>query len=333
MNDTEKKIRWGIMGVAKINQRLIPGFKGAKKASLQAIASRSLEKAREAAKVDEIPQAYGSYEELLADKNIDAIYIPLPNHMHYEWACKCADVGKHVLCEKPLTPIAKESESLVDYFEKKKIKLMDGFFWPHHPRTHLMKKIIQEGKIGQVQQVHGAFTFPLQPLSTENIRLQADSAGGGLLDVGCYPVYGIRWAMQEEPLSVFAKSTLFAGVDVNLCAQLTFANNRYATFSCGFISPFRAGLEIVGTEGVLKVDNMWVPKEPTSYWLGDGENGFTEHRLEPVNQISCMIDDISEAILNNSEVIPHPREAIKTLKVLDAIKASTIEGREVLVQK
>src|SRR6266581_2668317 len=144
-----KKLRWGILGVAKINDRLLPAFAKAANTDLVGIASRSLDKATAAAKAAGIPKAFGSYEALLDDPTIDAIYIPLPNTLHAEWTRKAAERGKHVLCEKPLTPTAREAESLVAYCHTKKIKLMDGFFWPHHPRTAQMKELLTSGKLGR----------------------------------------------------------------------------------------------------------------------------------------------------------------------------------------
>src|SRR5205085_1485213 len=134
---------------------------------------------------------------------IDAVYIPLPNHLHDEWTRKAADAGKHVLCEKPLTPTAAESRALVDYCRARGVRLMDGFMWPHHPRTPQLRKFLDGGGIGQVVHVKSTLTFPLD-LNSQNIRLRPETAGGSLLDGGCYPVYAIRWAIGDEPTSVMA---------------------------------------------------------------------------------------------------------------------------------
>src|SRR5207253_8742254 len=142
-------------------ERLLPACAKATNAELVGIASRSLPKARDAAKAAGIAKAFGSYEALLDDPGIDAVYIPLPNTLHDEWTRKAAERGKHVLCEKPLTPTAREAESLVAFCQAKKVKLMDGFFWPHHPRTAQMKQLLQGGKLGRVERVTGTFTFQL----------------------------------------------------------------------------------------------------------------------------------------------------------------------------
>src|SRR5439155_19847862 len=155
----DKKLRWGILGVAKINERLLPAFAKAQNAELRGIASRSLDKAQAAAQAAGIPRAYGSYEALLDDPDIDAVYNPLPNILHAEWTRKAAERGKHVLCEKPLTPTAREAEALVVFCDAKKIKLMDGFMWPHHPRTGRIRQYLDNGKLGRVERVSGTVTF------------------------------------------------------------------------------------------------------------------------------------------------------------------------------
>ncbi len=320
-------VRWGILGVAKINDRLMPAFHTMKNGQLKAIASRSLEKAREAATKAEIPQAHGSYEALLADPNIDAVYIPLPNHLHDEWSRKAADAGKHVLCEKPLTPTAAEAEALVDYCAKRGVKLMDGFMWPHHPRTAELKKHLVDGTIGAVQRVDASFTFQL-PRDANNIRLQSAAAGGSLLDVGCYPVYGIRWAMGAEPVKVFATAQFENGVDLQLSAILWFGDNRMATFDCGFTLTLRQRLDIVGEKGVISVPRMWLPAEVGAYTIQIGEEFERLRQCPCPNQIVCMLENFNDAVLKNQ---PITIEAVATLKVMDALARSARENRVVEV--
>src|SRR5262245_26520427 len=166
------KLRWGILGVANINNRLQPAFAKAANAELRAIASRSLDRAQAAAKTAGIPVAHGSYEALLDDPTIDIIYNPLPNNLHGEWTKKAAERRKHVLCEKPLCQTAAEAQEVVDFCRAKNVKLMDGFMWPHHPRTAKLRQFLDAGGIGEVRRVSGSFTFPLKPLEPSNIRLQ-----------------------------------------------------------------------------------------------------------------------------------------------------------------
>lgn len=331
----DKPLRWGILGVAGINRRLIPAFKASTTADLAAIASRSLDKATAAAKADDIAKPYGSYEALLADPDIDAVYNPLPNHMHDEWTRKAADAGKHILCEKPLTCDAASSEKLIAYTRSKGVRLMDGFMWPHHPRTHKLQKFLDSGAIGEVKKVNAAFTFNLAGLPTDNIRMQPQAGGGGLLDVGCYTTYAIRWWMQAEPVSVFAKAVMVNGVDVAMSGVWTFADGRTCNFDCGFTHPLRTWVEIVGSEHVVRVPNMWIPDDRAVFQVvrQNGDFGDTIEEVETPgqNQMVHMLDDFAAAVREKREPYPNPDEAVKSLKVMDALRRSAAEGREVPV--
>lgn len=325
---SERKLRIGILGVAKINERLLPGFRKAVNAELVGIASRNLDRAMRAAAEAGIPQAYGSYEELLAAPDIQAVYIPLPNSLHYEWARRAADAGKHILCEKPLTPTAAPARELVDYCAARGVRLMDGFMWPHHPRTTRIRELLNRGAIGTVQRVSAAFTFQL-PLQPGNIRLKPDLGGGSLLDVGCYPIYGIRWAFGEEPVAVYARGRYDFEVDLEMSGMLWFADGRMATFDCGFTQPMRQWMEITGSEGVIRVQDMWLPDERAAFTL-ERIDESAEILTEPGHdQIACMIDNFSLAVLHHLEVRPSPNEAVATLRVLDALARSASEGREI----
>jgi D-xylose 1-dehydrogenase (NADP+, D-xylono-1,5-lactone-forming) len=329
---SQKKARWGILGVAKINDRLLPSFGRARNLELYGIASRALEKAEAAARAAAIPTAYGSYEALLDDPAIDVVYIPLPNHMHAEWTRRAADRGKHILCEKPLTPSAAEAAELVAYCTGKGVKLMDGFMWPHHPRTAQLRDCLRAGKIGPVRRVTGTFTFRL-PLDTANIRLQPAMEGGSLLDVGCYPVYGIRWAMGAEPVRVWAEARFEHDVDVAMNAVLWFADGQTASFDCGFVHPFRQWLEITGENGVITVPDMWVPPVRAVFEMRvEGRENGELVAVEGEDQIQHMLENFSRYVLDNTPVVPAAEEAIKTLRVLDALTRSAREERVVPVQ-
>jgi len=325
------KLRWGILGVAKINQRLVPAFQQSKTAELIGIASRDAEKVTKAAAEYKIPKAFTSYDALLADPDIDAVYNPLPNTLHDEWTRKAADAGKHILCEKPLTPTAAEAISLVNYCRSKGVRLMDGFMWPHHPRTAKIRKMIDDGMIGPVLRVTGAFTFKLD-LDRQNIRLQPTMAGGSLLDVGCYPVYGIRWAFGAEPVKVFASAQYVNDVDVEMNAILWFADGRMATFDCGFTAPLRGWLEIAGTKGVIAVSDMWQPAHEATFELTLNETSAQIIATPGANQIVCMLDDFASAVRENREPMTSPKEAIRNAKVIDALLLSAKEKRIVNVE-
>lgn len=328
---TTAKLRWGILGVARINDRLLPAFAKAPHAELRAIASRSLARAEAAARAAAIPVAHGSYEALLDDPTIDVIYNPLPNSLHAEWTRKAAERGKHILCEKPLTPTASEAERLIEFCKAKQVQLLDGFMWPHHPRTAQLRQFLDSGGIGPVQKVVGAFTFRLQPLDPANIRLQPELGGGSLLDVGCYPVYGIRWAFGAEPVRVFATAQYRFGVDVAVTGQVWLADGRVGAFDCGFTLPFRGWLEIVGTEGTVRVPEMWLPPRRAVAEVHCEGCVPREMGVEGEDQIVHMIENFSLAVLEKRSVGPAPEEAVKTLRVLDALARSAREGQAVAV--
>ena len=328
-----QKLRWGILGVAGINDRLMPAFHASRTVELKGIASRSLEKAQASATKNGIPKAFGSYDALLADPDIDAVYNPLPNHMHDEWTRKAADAGKHILCEKPLTCDADSSEKLIAYTRSKKVRLMDGFMWPHHPRTHKIRQVLDSGAIGEVKKVVAAFTFNLAGLPTDNIRMQPAAGGGGLLDVGCYTTYAIRWWMRAEPVKVYASAVMANGVDVAMSGVWTFADGRTANFDCGFTHPLRTWVEIVGTEATICIPNLWIPDERAAFQLvkQSGDFGMVVEEIETPgqNQMVHMLDDFAAAVWENREPVPNPDEAVKSLRVMDALKASAATGKEV----
>jgi predicted dehydrogenase len=325
------KVRWGILGVATINNRLIPAFAHTVHADLQGIASRSPDRARAAAAAAGIPRWFGSYEALLDDPAIDAVYVPLPNTLHAEWTRKAAERGKHVLCEKPLTPTAAATQELVAFCKARGTYLMDGFMWPHHPRTAQLRQFLDAGGIGAAQRVSAAFTFPLRPLDAANIRLRPELAGGSLLDVGCYPVYGIRWAFGAEPVWAYATARYLNGVDVEMNGLLRLADGRVATFDCGFTLPPRGWMEITGTEGVVDVPDLWLPSPRATYTVRRIGREPQEVAVEGHDQIAHMIDDFCRAVLHGEPVKPSPDEAVKTLRVLDALALSAREGRETAV--
>jgi predicted dehydrogenase len=325
------RLRWGILGVAKINDRLLPSFARAQHVELRAIASRDLARAEAAARAAHIPRAHGSYEALLADPDVDAVYIPLPNHLHDPWARRAADAGKHVLCEKPLTPSAATARGLVDYCKGKGVQLMDGFMWPHHPRTAVIRRKMDEGAVGRVQRVAGAFTFRL-PSDPDNIRLRADTAGGSLLDVGCYPVYAIRWAFGSEPVRAWATARYQNGVDLEMSGVVWLADGRVGAFDTGFTMPLRSWLEVTGTEGVIRVPQMWLPDARAAFTIERDGQAPEVVETPGHDQIACMLDHFSRAVLEGRPVQPDPEEAVRTLRVLDALARSAREGIPIDVQ-
>ena len=329
MSDSGRPLRWGILGVARVLNRLRPAFLASQSARVQAVASRCLDKARAAARDFGCETAYGSYDDLLSDPAVDAVYIPLPNGLHAEWTIKAAERGKHVLCEKPLCPTAAEAADAIAYCRPQGVRLMEGFMWPHHPRTRRVRQMIDDGLIGQVRRVAGTLSFRMDPLDPSNVRLRPELAGGSLLDVGCYPVSGIRWAMGAEPVRAFAQARHAHGVDVEVSGQLWFPDDRVAAFDCGFTLPYRAWLEIVGTRGTIRVPRMWAPHPRATWELEVNGQPAVEHLVEGEDQIVRMLEEFAAAVREGRDPRPGPDEAVKTLRVLDALRRSIAEGREV----
>jgi len=329
MRANGRQLRWGVLGVARICNRLKPAMLASKTVKLQAVASRSLDKARGMARDFGFESAYGSYEELLADPKIDAVYVPLPNSLHAEWTRKAAEHGKHVLCEKPLCTTAAEAADLVTYCRAAGVRLMDGFMWPHHPRTRRIRQMLDDGFIGQVQRVTSAFTFKMDPLSVDNIRLQPAMGGGSLLDVGCYPVFGMRWAFGAEPVRAYARARLFNGVDVEMSGTLIFPEGGIGTFDCGFTLPYRPWMEIVGTKGSIRIPRMWLPHANATWEVELNGESSVEHSVDGHCQMVHMLDDFATAVWSERETDPPPEEAVKSLRAMDALARSVQEGLEV----
>jgi predicted dehydrogenase len=331
MSASGRTLRWGVLGVAKILNRFKPAFAASTTVTRRAIASRSLEKAQAAARDFGFEVAYGSYEELLADPQVDAVYIPLPNSMHAEWTIKAAEQGKHVLCEKPLCSNAAEATDVVAYCRARGVRLLEGFMWRHHPRTQRIRQQIDDGLIGEVRRVSGTLTFRMDPLNPANIRLRPELAGGSLLDVGCYPISGICWAFDDEPERVFATARDGNGVDIEVGGLFTFRDGRLASFDCGFTLPYRAWLEIVGSKGVIRVPRMWAPLPRATWDVEVNSQTPVENAVEGEDQIVRMLDEFAAAVWEGRDPRPGPDEAVRNMRVLDAVRRSMAEGREVKI--
>ncbi|MEM7343453.1 MAG: Gfo/Idh/MocA family oxidoreductase [Chloroflexota bacterium] len=255
------KLRWGILSTARINRSLLGPIKEASRSELAGVASRDLAKAEAYAQENGIPNAYGSYEAMLADPNIDAVYISLPNSMHCEWTVKAAEAGKHVLCEKPLVTSLAEMDQVEAAAKANDVTVFEAFMYLHHPQTLKVREIIQSGQLGHLRLITSWFNFWLPPADTNNVRLSTDLAGGSLWDVGVYPnSLAIVMADAGPPVEVWASQIIGeTGVEVSMVGQLKFKNGTTAQISSGFRTPFRQGTHIVGEKGILHVPQPWKP--------------------------------------------------------------------------
>ena len=249
------KVRWGLLSTAWINVAMVSPMQRSARSRLVAVASRRLEKAEAYAAANNIPRAYGSYEELVEDPEIDAVYNPLPNTLHAEWTIRAARAGKHVMCEKPLVTRLEDLQAVEAAAREHRVTVFEAVSFLHHPQIRTIRQMIAEGRLGEVELVMCWDAFCLSPEDRGNIRLQPELAGGGLWDVGVYPnAFAIALAGGTPPSEVWAQQTLGpTGVDLTLIGQMRFSNRMVAQISCGMQSAGRRGAQIIGTRGMLTV--------------------------------------------------------------------------------
>ena len=240
-------VKWGIISTARINRLFLAGARQSSDVEILAVASRTQTSAEEYARAEEIPRAYATYDALLADPDVEAVYIPLPNSLHVGWSIRALEAGKHVLCEKPLSRHPAEIARAFDVAAHQQRLLMEAFMYRHNPQTHRVKELVESGAIGRLRMIRASFSFPL--IHEGDVRMELGLDGGGLMDVGCYCVSGARW-LAGEPEQVTAQQTLGgAGVDVTLTGTMRFADDVLAHFDCGLALANRHDLEVTGDEG------------------------------------------------------------------------------------
>lgn len=321
MTDT---IRWGILSTASIGiKRVIPAIQKASNGIAHAITSRNYERASEVAEQFDIPVVYGNYEDLLADDTVDAIYIPLPNSMHMEWAIKCAQAGKPTLCEKPLASNATEAQQMVDAFAEADILLAEAFMYRFHPQNQRAQYMVGEGAIGEPYLMNASFCFRLT--DEENIRLSRDLAGGAIMDVGCYCVNSMRFITGEEPTkaAAFARIGKTNGVDEDITGILEFPSGFRGHFDAS-LRTFRVHTyEVRGTRGRLLLPGSYVPApdEATTihYWHDDT---YEVIEIDPVDHYQLMVEDFADALLHSRPPRFAPQDAIHNMRVIDTLSAS-----------
>ena len=329
MTDTDNTIRWGILGTARIAEKVGRAIQQAQGAELVAIASRSADRAARWAADHNGLRSYGSYAELVEAPDIDAVYMPLPPHLHLEWTKRCAEQGKHVLSEKPIATSRSEAQEMWDVCRHHGVQLMDGVMWLHHPRAARMRQVIRAGELGTMRRVTSAFTFNWDPIPESDIRLRREMAGGSLYDLGWYCVGAALWAFDAIPTRVFGTARWYNEVDMHFSALLWFAEDRTAAFDSGFDTETRRWLEIAGTKASLFCDdftNPWDPQEPR-FCLKNRRGLFAEHSCEPVLQEVRMIEDFCEIVRSGRLEPRWPEAAIATQHVCDALEQSARSGR------
>jgi predicted dehydrogenase len=323
-----KRVRWGVLSTAKIGTKtVIPAMQLGKHCQVVAIASRSMEKAQAAASQLSIPQAYGSYEELLADPEIDAVYIPLPNHLHVPWSIKALEAGKHVLCEKPIGLTAAEAQELLDAARKHpQLKVMEAFMYRHHPQWRRVRQLVAGGDIGELRTIQSFFSYYND--DPNDIRNMADIGGGGLLDIGCYCISLSRFIFEAEPKRVcgIVEYDPQFGVDRLASGLLDFGKGT-ATFSCATqLAPYQRA-NIFGTEGRVEIEVPFNPSadRPSKIWH---QRGSEVEEIVPgiCNQYTIQGELFSQAVLNDTGAPTPLEDAVANMRVIEALIRSAKSG-------
>ena len=312
-----KSLNWGLLGTARINRSVIPPLRLSVRNHLLAVASRTQDRANAYAAEWSIPRAHGSYDALLADPDINVVYIPLPNQLHAEWAIKAAEAGKHVLCEKPLALSSEEVDTMEAAAKKAGTLLVEAFMYRFHKRTLKIKEFVENGTIGDLHHIKGAFTFPLN--RPKDVRWDPELGGGSLWDVGCYPLSFSRYIVGHEPEKVFATQYIGdTGIDESFTAHLQFPGDITAQFDSGFRSQFRMHMEITGSKASIDVPMAFKPEQRCYIHLHIGNN--TEHIAVDGNHLYVdEVEHVAKVVLDgNTSILPitdsrHNVNAIKAL--------------------
>jgi predicted dehydrogenase len=327
----DKILNWGFLSTARINRALIPPLQFSKRNELIAVASRSQDTADAYAKEQRIPRAYGSYESMLADPDVDVIYNSLPNHLHAEWTIKAVEAGKHVLCEKPLALSVDEVDAIRDAARRHGRVVTEAFMYRHHPQTLRVVEIVKSGSLGILRLIRGSFSFLLT--REGDVRLNPDWGGGSIWDVGCYPISYSRMVLGGEPLEVFGwQVTGETGVDMTFIGQLRFADDILAQFDSSFVVPFHSFMEIVGSEGTLNIPKPFKPGVDERIYLTRGDRTETI-KLKGQDLYLGEVEDMADAVLLGREPLVALDDSRANIAVIRALFESARGGQPVRVEQ
>jgi D-xylose 1-dehydrogenase (NADP+, D-xylono-1,5-lactone-forming) len=320
-------LRLGLLSTANINRKLLGGVRDADSVEVVAVASRDRERAEAYAAEQGLPRAHGSYEALLADAEVDAVYIPLPNSLHVPWSIRALQAGKHVLCEKPLTRRPEEAQAAFDAADRAGRVLAEAFMWRHHPQAHRLRELVRDRTVGQVRLLRATFCFELVGAGRpEDVRLQRELDGGGLMDVGCYCVSALR-LLAGEPDRVSGRQVVGGdGVDVRFTGTMGFPSGVLATFDCGLDMTPRSELEVVGDAGTLHLSDPWHSRESRIEIRRPDGTEIVE--IPPADPYACELEDFAAAARGER---PHPfgrEDAVGQARVIAALYRAAEFGAE-----
>ncbi|WP_102275769.1 Gfo/Idh/MocA family protein [Cytobacillus massiliigabonensis] len=315
-----KKIKWGILSTAKIAiEQVIPAIQRSSNGEVYAIASLS-KKADSVADAFQIPFCYESYENLLDNPDVDAVYIPLPNNLHKEWAIQAANAKKHVLCEKPAALNAEEVNEMIMACRNNQVLFMEGFMYRFHPQHEKVKDLIKEKAIGEVKMIRAFFSFYMEDRK-ENIRLNPALGGGALYDIGCYCINSLRYLLDSEPLSMKVTGIMNEkGVDTSVSAIMHFPNQVQASFMCSFDAVLKNEYEVLGTKGSIRVPHAYRPDLNAGKGIVQLSNENENHEyVISGDQYVLEVEHFAECILSNRKPVYSGENTLNNMKVIDSL--------------
>ncbi len=325
-------VRYGLISTARIGfSAHVPAANDSLNSEIVAVSSRNLETAQAAAREHGIPLAFGSYQEMIDSDEIDAVINTLPNSMHHEWTIKAAEAGKHILCEKPLSATMAEAREMKAAAEANNVVLVEAFTprWTQQSRT--VRHLIANGEIGEVTYLESSLAFRMN--RPDDIRLSKPLAGGSLMDVGCYAVYAVRYAMGMEPVSAMAFDRKRSGVEVDttLSGLLRFPNDAVGHIWCSFDGPRRIVFDAVGTQGTISVNGAFRETAPVTVTKGDDEPQIMP--MTSSNRFEVQLDEFSECVLTGKEPEFPPDDALRNMAAILALYESADSGKAVAVEQ
>jgi D-xylose 1-dehydrogenase (NADP+, D-xylono-1,5-lactone-forming) len=314
-------VRWGVLSTARINRPVLAGARQSDRVDVVAVASRDQARADAYAREHGIERAYGTYDALLEDPDVEAVYISLPNSLHVEWTIRALEAGKHVLCEKPFDRRPNEVERAFGVAERAGLVLMEAFMWRHHPQTIALQEVVRSGRIGEPRLVLARFTFRLD--DPRNVRMRPELDGGALMDIGCYCVSAAR-LVGGEPDVVFGRQVVGAtGVDVRFLGTMEFPGEVLTHFECAFDLPYSSALEVVGAEGAAVVADPWLCRDP--HVLVDGER----IDVPDVDRYRLELENMGDAIRGEAEQLLGRADALGQARAIEALYRSAATGSAV----
>lgn len=331
----QKKLRWGILGAARINQQLMPAIVAAENSELLAIASRrpgaAVETLARYAPGKQGVRIYDQPEALLQDADIQAVYVPMANKEHAKWTLRAIASGKHVLCEKPMALRVEDIDAIAAAAEKHCVKVMEGFMYRYHPQHVRVRELLDSGLIGEVRSVRSCFSFMMQPARRYRLADSIENGGGAMWDIGCYAIHAARLPLQQSPLAVTAMAkTIDTGADISSSGIIDFGDGIYAQFDFSFERARRAEYEIIGTEGGLKCHNVWAKAGDTpvlSWWQENGRQ--CEERLPPANHFRLEVEHFSDCVLNDKQPGLTLADARSNCRIIVAALQSAASGQRI----